>query len=468
MSGMMGFNIGVRALKAQQRALDVIAHNIANANTPGYSRQRAELVTTTPFTYPSIFSSAQAGQIGTGVEVEAITRIRDTFIDGRFRDENSLLGEWEQRANILHEIELIFGEPSESGLRSALSEFWSSIQNLSSDAGNGSIRSTVRQSGAAMADLLNSLHDQLKDYRRSVDSYIKNKVSEINGISQRIADLNKQISQIVGKDDNPNDLLDRRDLLIDQLSKIVDIETSYDSRGKANVTIGGFSLVVGDSIQELAVVEDYYNNGLVDIKWVSTNKEVKITGGEIAGLMEARDETIVKYMNELDTMAKTFINDFNEIHRQGYGLDNSHGIDFFTGIDASSIRVSDEIMDEVDGLNRIAAATAPDSRSDGDNAIKLSEVMKLGILSGDKVTMADYWGGIVSALGVETQRAFQMVENEENLIAQIDTQRQSVCGVQLDEEYANLIKFQQAYNAAAKVIKTQSEMLDTLVNGILT
>ncbi|MCK4257406.1 MAG: flagellar hook-associated protein FlgK [Halanaerobiales bacterium] len=466
MSGMMGLNIGVNALKAHRRALDVTAHNIANANTEGYTRQRAVLSTTIPYTLPSMNNRKEAGQVGTGVEVSQILRLRNAFVDKRLHDNTSSKSEWEQRSNALNEIELIFGEPSDAGLRSSLDNFWSSLQELQNSPENSAVRAAVRQSAASLTDIFSSLRGQLNDFRWSLDGHIKNKVGEINSISHRIADLNQQISQASSKGDSPNDLLDKRDLLIDELSKIVDIEVYVDSRSKANVMIGGYSLVSGNTYNELEIHSNSNRDGLVDIKWAKSGEYLKVQSGEIAGLLDARDNKVAYYVNELDTMAQVFIAKFNTIHQKGYGLDNSTGISFFEGTNASNIKVSDAIMDEINGLNKIAAASQLDSVGDGSNALNLSQVMQNGVLNGNNSTMGDYWGGIISSLGIDTQRSKGMTDNFDSITQQLEQQRASLSGVSLDEEMANIIVFQQAYNAAAKLIQTQSEMMDVL-NGIL-
>lgn len=465
----MGLNIAVRALLAQRRAMDVTSHNIANADTKGYSRQRAELVTTNPYTYPSMYGGTHNGQVGTGVEVEAIIRIRDSLVDSRFRDEASLLGETTHQSNTLQEIELIFGEPSDSGLRSSLDAFWKSVQELSSNAGEEDYRRPVRVSAIGMCDLLNTLNFQLKDFRKSLDGYLGGKITAVNAHAKKIADLNKQISQIIGNNENPNDLMDKRDLLLDELSQLADIQVNYDSRGRANVTIGGCSLVMGTTFDQLEYTSDNQNKGMGKIVWAGTSKKVTFSGGEIAGILESRDTIVPKYIEELDTMARTFINDFNKVHQAGYGLDNSTNIKFFEGADAATIRVSEQIMDEVHGLNRIAAAIQPTSSgslADGRNAIRLGQVMQIGA-SGNKVTMGDYWGGLISGLAIESERSQKMFDNQNTLLQQIETQRQSISGVMGDEEYANLVRFQQAWNSAAKLLKVQEELLDTLINGII-
>ena len=464
----MGLDIGVRALKAQRRALDVTGHNIANANTEGYSRQRAELTTTNPYTLPSLKGKTQAGQVGTGVKVKEINRLRNLFLDKRFRQENSYLGEWEQRSTALSEVEMILGEPSDLGLRSAMDEFWNSLQELHNNPESAAVRSAVRQSAASMNDVFKNLNNQLEDFKWALDGKIQDKVNNINSYAQRIADLNEQISQISSNGDNPNDLMDKRDLLIDKLSTMVNVQVKYDQQNKAKVSIGGFSLVDGKNVSKLKAVQDNLKDGLVEVRWESTGNEVKLKTGELKGLIDSRDEIVTDHISKLNEMAGNLINEFNNLHKGGFGLDGNTGRDFFTGTDASDIGLSAAIEDEINGLNKIAAAsTATGTPGDGTNALDLSKVMKGEILTGNKTTMIDFWGGMVSQLGINSQRAQHMTKNQEALTQQIDQHRQSVSGVSLDEEMANMIKFQHAYNAAAKLIKTQDELLNTLVNGIL-
>lgn len=462
---LLGLNIGLQALKAQQRALDVTGHNIANANTEGYSRQRAELTATEPYTVPSLYDRVQAGQVGTGVEVKEIVRLRNAFLDGRFRDESAGLGEWSIRRDALHEIELIFNEPSD-GLSQALTNFWSSLSELQNNPESSADRASVRQSALSMIDVFHSYDKQLDQYQYALDGYVKDKVSEINTISASIADLNKQIAQIVGNGDHPNDLLDQRDLLIDNLSKLVGINVTYDSGLRANITIGGYSLVAKNDAHALAYQENSQKNGLVDIVWESNNASININSGELYGLLKARDEIVPNFQNELDTLARTFVFEFNQVHQSGYGLDNSTGTAFFTGADAENINLSDDIKDPINGLTKIAAASALDSPGDASNALLLSQVVQSDIVNG-KSSVSDYWAGIVTQMGIEGSSANQMAENQVSLTDQIDMQRDSIMGVSLDEEMVNMIKFQQVYGAAAQLINVQSEMLDTLVNGII-
>lgn len=466
--GLMGLQTGIRALKAQQRALNVVGHNIANANTEGYSKQRAELTTTLPHTIPGMHNKAHAGQVGTGVQVKEIVRMRDLYMDSRFRKENSSVGEWQKRFDSLYEVGLIMNEPSESGLRHSLDQFWSSFQELHNDPTNGAVRSTVRTRASTLADVFKSLRGQLEDYRKLIDNHLEGRVNDINSISYRIADLNDQIAKVVASGDHPNDLLDRRDALLDELSTYASIDVQYDELQRANVSIYGYQLVTRDQVSEMKAVEDPGLDGLTTIKWVNTDQPVKFNGGEIKAILEARDEMIVNYIDHLDTMANTVITEYNRVHETGYGLDGvSTGYKLFSGNDASDISVHADILDEVNGLNRIAAAGIPNKDSNGDKALEMSKLKDALLMNSGTTSMHDYWTGVVSQLGVDTERAEQMADNQSILTAQLESNRQSVSGVSLDEEMADLIKYQHAYNAAAKLIQTESELLDTLVNGIL-
>ena len=467
MSGMLGLHIGINALKAQQRALDVTGHNIANANTPGFSRQRAELTTTEPYTMPAMYSTAGAGQIGTGVQVSQISRLRDSFIDERVRDTSSNVGEWQQRSNTLREIETILNEPSDEGLRGALDKFWGSLQELHNNPESGAVRAAVRESAEVLTDVFTSLRSQLTEVQKALNGSFQNKVTEVNTTAQKISDLNKLISQVKSRGESPNDLMDQRDLLIDKLSSLANINVSIDSRSRANISIGGFSLVSGTEATELVCVENQSKGGLMEVRWKETNNRLDVDGGEIAGIYASRDDVVAGYIEKLDSIARSLVTEFNKVHQLGVGLNNSTGIKFFSGTDAATIKVSDSITDKEHGLNNIAAALVPNSPGDGGNASKLANVLHSGLLSGNKATINDFWGGMIAQLGIDGQRAIRMQDGHAAVKDSLEQQRASVSGVSLDEEMSNMIVYQHAYNAAAKLISTESEMLDTLVNNLV-
>ena len=570
MNSFSSINTALSALQAQQRALDTTGHNIANANTEGYSRQRAELSTARPYTSPGMNMPTTAGQVGQGVQVDNINRLRDDFIDGQIRRESQAGGYWDKMSEGLNRLELIYNEPSDNNLSNSLNEFWGSLQELSNDPQDSAIRSTVRQRAVTLTDTFHSLHDQMAEFKSSINNDVHATVDEVNSIIERIGDINKEIVHIKGSGQQPNDLLDTRDKLFDQLNEKVDARGQTDSRGNLDISIGGVKVVSGSSTNQLEIREDPDNNYQDTIHYSNIGKEIQVERGELKGLLEVRDEVIPGQLTELDTIAREMAEHFNQIHSTGYDLDGEQGGDFFEIPDEASgespaqlIEVSQDIMDST---RRIAAGNYSDNprvaevndpgtgdspyryrirterpdedgnvnftiaemegdeiinefsgegvigesfRLDGDdtdniefgddgafsggvedaritlksrgeanitlstaegsgeNASALARALNDDQLEGlDNTSVNKYFQGVISSLGVDGQRADQMVENSDLLKEQLTNRRQAISGVSLDEELSNMIKFQQAYGAAANIITTQQQNMDTLLGLI--
>lgn len=481
-------NTALRALQAQQKSLDVTGHNIANANTEGYSRQRAIHTATDPYTVPGFGMPAGAGQVGTGVEIAEISRIRDKFMDGQINEEKQALGYWEKMYEGIHRIELIFNEPSDSSLSYAMTKFWEALQELSNSPEDPAVRESVKQTAQTMIDTFHNFHDQLMDYKRSLNEDVNTIVDEINSIARRIADLNEQIVDVKGTGKNPNDLLDRRDLLFEQLNYLVNVQGYEDSQGNLHISLGGTRLVSGKKVNELAIKENPDETRRFEdiIYFTNTKSNALIEGGELKAILDLRggyrneygDDTgeIGRYLARLDELARGLVERFNAVHRGGYDLDGNDGGDFFapTGpegvaVDAHNISLSAEILAQ-DGVNKIAAGLSTDgirNMGNGDNAILLAEVVNgEKIFNNGTATMFDFYKSMISTMGIDGQRADRMVNNQTVLVDQLENQRTSISGVSLDEEMANLIRFQQAYNAAARIITTTQYILDSLM-GII-
>ena len=570
MNSFSSINTALSALQAQQRALDTTGHNIANANTEGYSRQRAELSTARPYTSPGMNMPTTAGQVGQGVQVDNINRLRDDFIDGQIRRESQAGGYWDKMSEGLNRLELIYNEPSDNNLSNSLNEFWGSLQELSNDPQDSAIRSTVRQRAVTLTDTFHSLHDQMAEFKSSINNDVHATVDEVNSIIERIGDINKEIVHIKGSGQQPNDLLDTRDKLFDQLNEKVDARGQTDSRGNLDISIGGVKVVSGSSTNQLEILEDPDNNYQDTIHYSNIGKEIQVERGELKGLLEVRDEVIPGQLTELDTIAREMAEHFNQIHSTGYDLDGEQGGDFFEIPDEASgespaqlIEVSQDIMDstrtiaagnysdnprvaevndpgtgdspyryrirterpdedgtvnftiaEMEGdeiLNefsgegvigesfRLDGEEGPDfiefdgdsfsgkvdgaeitlksrgeanitlstAEGSGENASALARALNDDQLEGlDNTSVNKYFQGVISSLGVDGQRADQMVENSDLLKEQLTNRRQAISGVSLDEELSNMIKFQQAYGAAANIITTQQQNMDTLLGLI--
>jgi len=481
-STFFGLEIARRGLQAQQRALDVTGHNVSNANTPGYTRQEAVMATTTPFPVPGLCTPAGAGQLGSGVEISEIRRLRDGFLDLQYRGENEALGFWEARWDAIQKVETILNEPSDSGLSKVFEQFWQSLEDLSKNPESLAARSTVLERGKTLAETFNYLDRQLRSLQSDLDSTIKVKVDEVNSFARQIADLNQQIQKIEITGQRANDLRDRRDLLLDQLSKDINIQVREDANGMVQVGIGGRLLVEGDRVDELNVVEDVDNDRFYKVVWKADNQDVQVTGGTILGLIDMRgylDEAgnqkglVREIRSVLDNLAGTLAKEFNSIHTAGYGLDGSKGLDFFTKDSGATVTAGNIIVNtELEDLNKIAASKTNPTEidggaGDGSNALELARLKQrlLDFNNDNKgdATFEDYYQAAIGELGVQGQQAKRMAENQELLVSQLDNNRQEVSGVSLDEEMVNMIRFQHAYAAAARVITTMDEMLDLVI-----
>lgn len=456
--------LGLRSLRAQSKSLDVTAHNIANANTPGYSRQRAELGTTSPYAIPSMNTRPQAGQIGSGVEVKQIKQLRDHFLDQQLRHETTLLGGWDENKEIIQKLEVFLNEPSEEGISNAINAFFSVLEDLTLNPESVAIRESLRQHGDILASTVNRVDYQLETFQKDLNETISFRVEEVNDMAERIAHINSQIVRVKGSGDNPNDLMDERRLLAEELSKMVPISIHEDSRGNYNITIRGVHLVQGHEAKSIDVVENPNNNNFYDLRWNHTGKDVILTGGSIAGMIQGRDQILGDFRLDLDRLSNTLIEEFNAVHRMGYGLNNSTEMDFFKGDSAGTFGVAEEILED---LNNIAAASIPDAPGDAENAQRLVDLRSEKFLEGGTASFEDFYRSITSRLGVMGQKAQRMSNNQTLVVDSIREQQDRVSGVSLDEEMANMIKFQHAYSAASRVIRTVDEMVETLLGMVM-
>ena len=318
-----GIEIARRALQAQQRSLDIVGHNVANANTPGYSRQVAVHTSSQPYPIPQFTHNPSVGMVGTGVEIGQITRMRDQFVEMRLRQENHNLGYWQTLKDGLTQVELIFNEPSEHGIHQALNKFWDSLSELSRNPESDANRTVVLQTAEALAESIRHVRSQLGKQRDNMNTIAEIKVSEINTIAQQIADLNKQISRVVVAGYQANDLLDKRDELLQQLSQITNIEVVESESQQITVSISGATLVDRTRTYALETAKNFdLGYERVEVIWQGSNAPVHVTSGELYGVLVFRDGTdnfpgVQGYIDQLNEWTANFINTVNEIHGKG-------------------------------------------------------------------------------------------------------------------------------------------------------
>jgi flagellar hook-associated protein 1 len=467
-----GLELGKRGLYAQQSALSTTGHNIANANTTGYTRQRAEMQATKAISYPGMHSDTSPSQIGTGVEVNKLVRLREEYLDVQIRGENKNLGYWEAKSDTLSKIEEVLNEPSETGLAATMDQFWKGWQELAKNPDSAAARGVVKQRAIAVAETFNYLSGSLNQMKDDLKTVINTKETEVNSLAEQIGSLNDQIARMLQNNYQPNDLLDQRDVLVDQLSKLVNVKTmpTQPVNGMVDVFIGSEPLVSGRNAGKLEIGYDstgqFVDPSKTTITLNGVTKQAPIDSGELYGRMESfgilgddKTSTIPGMKDQIDALAKKFIDSVNDVHKIGIGLDGSTGLAFFTGTTAADIAVNKDMT----SLDKIAAG-APEtgggsSTGNGKNAQLIGNLQS-------STGIDDSYRNIIGQLGIDSQESQRMRDNSEVIVNQIENRRQSVSGVSLDEEMANMIKFQQAYNASARMVSVMDECLDKIINGM--
>lgn len=476
-SSFFTLEIALRGMQAQQVALSVAAHNIGNVNTPGYSRQQPILEATSSYPVPAFNRPLGAAQMGTGVKVAAIQRLRDQFLDRCLREEFCNLGFWETQQSTLEQVEVIFMEPGENGLGENLNQFWASFQELSKYPESLPVRTTVVETATALTEAMRHTYQQLEALKANLVTTLEIKVAELNNLAGQIAQLNKQIASVKIAGDNPNDLLDQRDLLLDKIASVVNFTSTEDAQGRIKVMIAGKTFIEGTEVQALKVetapeLQLLWEDG-TPIFWEDLQ-------GELKGIYQVHSRLLTGYLQDLDTFAQGLIAAVNTIHRTGFNLKGESELDFFAGTGARDIKVNPEIA--ANGANIAAAATLqPDGSvlpGDNENALGLAQLRNRRLTCDEEnkilrfpepgetgeITLDEFYQGLATRLGIDVQMAKQMVTSEGALVGQLNKRKEALVGVSLDEETARTIQFQRAYEAAARVITVLDEMLDTLIN----
>jgi flagellar hook-associated protein 1 FlgK len=456
MSGIFNtLNTANKGLLASQTSLHTVGHNISNANTDGYSRQRVELKADLAYTYGGV------GQLGTGVKMSAIVRLVDDYVTKQIRKENGTLQQYTAKSEVMEQLEIIFNEPSDTGLNFNLGEMFDSWQELSKNPESLNSKTIVVEKSRTMAETLNHIANQLSSLKEDTVGQIEKNAMDFNSIVEKIDTLNKQIFNISIKGQVPNDLLDQRDLLLKDLSSIADINATPDSYGRVKIEVGGETILDESSRKEIAYDKTSGNLTLKD----DTTKTLDVKSGKILGYKTALTE-LDKEMKNLDDFAKTMATAINDMHSKGV-----HKEDFFASEDGGEITASN-IKVNIDE-NKVNAGyptteggnTIDPPEGDGSLALDIARLRneKLPFGNGEN-TIEGAYNDIVTKVGISKEQSDNMVENQETLLDQLTLRRESTSGVSIDEEVTNMIKFQSAYEANAKMISVLSEMLDVLIN----
>lgn len=629
-STFMGLEIGKRGLMSHQQALHVTGHNISNAENKEYSRQRVVITAADPLYIPSLNRANTPGNIGQGSVVQNVKRVRDSFIDDRIVTEKNTMGYWKSKNDFIYQIESVYNEPSDQSIRSRMDKLWQAWEELSKYPEERSAREVVKQRAVSLSNEVNVVYRQLYNLRRDANRQVKLRVDEINMYGRDIRDLNERILKAEAVGDNPNDLKDRRDALIEKLSEIINVSVGRGDKDEIIVYIDGENFIQGEVFHPLEAEMETANNGYYRVAWKDTGRDVQVKGGKLAGLIEVRDVILRQNINDLNAFAVNLVDMTNEVHRDGFSRRGETNVDFFKhmtisnndegnhdlnndGVDdvtaifkvagnnkidasaaigisgtltfvtndeldstaridyntkdtvnsiikkindaklgvvayinhnnqlaikatiakdkdaknfmirhiedsgqfmvgltgilkqsgpqgafdyrrinditkflptrehititpkqnpASHMQVAEAIENDVD---KISAAQGKDiggtgdvnksnGIGDGTNALRIATLRHKHAMVDNNTTFNDFYVALISRIGTQGEEAKDRVRNQETLLKNLTNLRESVSGINLDEEMANMVAFQHGYNAAARVISTMDRMLDTIIN----
>jgi flagellar hook-associated protein 1 FlgK len=619
-STFLGIELGKRAVSVHEQALNTTGHNLSNASTEGYSRQRVEFSAFAPLYLPGLNRAETPGQIGQGTVVERIARVRDQLLDQRIVAQASGEGFWETKDPYIRQMEQIYLEVGENSVRGKMDAFWDAWQELSLYPTDLAPRTSVVERGKTLIDGIHDRFTALKGLQDMAEEDVRLTVDRVNELSRQIAGLNRSIQEIRAQGDNPNDLLDRRDLLVDKLSSIIDITVNNKDPDEFMVHTAGMVLVQGHIGRQFGLERN--DEGYSRIVWNDTGDDIQFRGGSLAALVDLRDNVIAKEIQSLDSMTMNFIDLVNEVHRGAYGANGSIGQDFFTelhfttnvngnydqngdGVEDSSYvfringantleeraqvglrgtitlpssdggdiqvqyyetdtvaevitRINNSGAEVTARLNRegqlslkgtpsvdrdnpdfvirhiedsglfltgyagvlnasgpagaydwgqanavaalredvlqnvstspvahpsgwiqvnpmllkdpssVAAGFGENGRAanpgNGEAAAAIASIRNTDVMVGQLGTFDDYFADAVGRVGLLGEQSSRALETQNLVMKQLTDMRDSVSGVNMDEELANMIKYQHGYAAAARFVTTVNTMLDTLIN----
>lgn len=424
MSGLLStLNTAKSGMNVSQVAIQTTSHNISNINTPGYSRQRVNQSASSPYSMPGKNSNFGAGQIGTGAQIDDVTRIRNSFYDYQYRSESHQYGNTSVKYEYFKNIEGIFNEPSDTAISSSLNSFFNSWSELSKDPQSSGVKSVVIENGKYLSNSINSAFKRLESLEEGLDKQSEYIMDEVNSMLSQLDKLEKNIKIIQGSGKSPNDFLDQRDQLLDNLS---------------------FKLNINDKDVKATLKKAYDANGKVTLDDL-TKSGVKISG-ELEGTLSMNQE-INKYKDGLKQLANTITSNVNK----------AAGQDIFKAKDGELISINPEMLQEPEKINVTA-----------DIALKVYELKSEKVnINGKDMTINTFYNSMIQDLGQSSAAVIRDESNQSKLLENIDSSRSSVSGVSLDEEMISLVQLQHTYSANAKVMSTIDSLLDVVVNGLV-
>ncbi len=489
--GFYGLEIAKTGMYVSQTALEVIGQNVSNSATQGYTRQRVETASIEAAALYGRYASVLKNAVGGGVEIQSIRQVRDAYIDRQLRQEYAGFGKWQAKADAMSYIESLFNETSDYSISKVMSSFFDSLSELTTDPSSLEIRTTVQQNGIELTNLFNSYYQQLSDLQTEQNDNMYATVQEINDAITNIADYNAQIYSYELTGSNANDLRDKRNLLLDKLSQLINIDYYENPDGKLVVTSEGHELVNHTSTTKLSAVADQTgvvsgNAGYYSIYYEGTTDAFEYSDGKLEAYRQMRDGNSVnevgvpRLMDNLNTLCQSIAQAFNTVHRAGYTLATTstaskNNVDFFnvpaggyTAITASNFSLSDDILDDV---NNIAASSQlVDLSASNTNEGNNENILALVALCGSDGIVGisnfeDYFSTIMTEIAINSSTSSNMSQSQGSIISNLENRREAVSGVSINDEMIDMVKYQHAYSASSRLITAIDEMLDTLINN---
>lgn len=619
-STFSGIELGKRSIMANTDAITTAGHNISNANTEGYSRQRVQIKEFNPLYKPDLTRPERPGLIGQGVDVKSIERIRDEFLDTRIVAQANQESYWGTRSDYYTMLEQIYNEPYDISIRSNMDKFWEGWQELAMNPESQAARQAVVTRGETLTESINQRWESLDGIQKILDSDIQATVKQVNDLARQIAATNDQIVESRGLGDNPNDLLDRRDLLVDKLSQLVNITRDTRDPDEFMIHVDGQILVQGHISREFGLETRKDDTGLQKVVWADTGNDAIFKGGKLGALIELRDVDVRNEIQSLNTMTMNFSDLVNDVHRNASGANKVTGLDFFVqhdfvenangnfdrdgdgvldtsyvfrftgtneldlhqqvGLEGTMVlngasgnvsinyyatdtvetvinRINDSTSEvkayldrnnhlvlkattsqnidnpdfvirhvedsgfflagysgilsgtgaenaydfaQADAVNALAggqfalspvynpsayvavnsalkndvmsvAASFADpngnvNAGDGRAATEMAAIRNTKIMIGSERTLDDYFADAVTNVGLKGEQAETNHLSQTSIMNDLRTMRDSISGVNIDEELAEIMKFQHGYNAAAKFITVWDSLVDTVINRL--
>lgn len=490
----LGFNTAVSGLMGSQKKIHVANHNVASAEREGYSKQATYERSNTALRLPGV------GYMGTGNNIYDIRRVRDAYVDFKYRKENSPAGEWQVKRQSLTELEGILKGTREHGINVSIDEFFSSLEDLSTNPSDNSYKMSFRQKAEALAVRLNETAQSFNRKQAGLNIEVGAKIKEVNDITTQIANINGQIFRMEIDGRHANDLRDQRDLLVDKLSKIVDIDTSEDNN-KFTVKVGGTTMVDHDYTKqfkypprtEKSKIDE--KQFMYQLEWEDEDPVI-LHSGELKGLIESRDgngvdpafKGVPYYVERLDEFARGFAKKVNEVFEKGNNDPSNPGkknIKLFTKdgvtsgsfanyseLKAGNIKLSGEVLSSLDYIMTSETGLPEDNKlvkeiiDLRDNKTFFVKGIGTPPVPAYSGTPEDFLTSIISTLGTDSQYSDRMDKNQSAIMDNIENQRLSISGVDLNEEMNNVVRFQQLYSASARMITVFDEIFQKTINNL--